>query len=183
MPHPIEYNRRAAADYAMRWALLRNPKYPDFSSNPKAVPGGGGDCANFISQCLHAGGWAMIDGWGRRSYAWWATSTEASRPWASAGRIAENLTWRGIIKRCSRSELDEGDLVSYNINGHDYNHWMMITGFRSGPDGPELLYSSHSTDRLNYPLAIPEYELAKSGIFTSWKVTQYIGNEGKIGYE
>ena len=34
--------------YAKKWALSRNPKYYDFDSI-------GGDCTNFISQCIYAG--------------------------------------------------------------------------------------------------------------------------------
>ena len=40
-----EYNREAAVRYARRWALDRNPKYMDYDL-------WGGDCTNFISQCL-----------------------------------------------------------------------------------------------------------------------------------
>ena len=40
-----EYNREAAVSYARRWALGRNPAYMDYEL-------WGGDCTNFISQCL-----------------------------------------------------------------------------------------------------------------------------------
>jgi Putative amidase domain len=54
---PFYYNRIAAADYGTKWAVpgARNSTWPDFSSSQ----GGGGDCTNFISQCLYAGGWNM----------------------------------------------------------------------------------------------------------------------------
>ena len=39
------YDRQKAVDYALTWALDRNPKFYDFSSL-------GGDCTNFISQCI-----------------------------------------------------------------------------------------------------------------------------------
>ena len=42
------YDEAAAVAYARRWALLRNPAYLDFH-------GMGGDCTNFVSQCLYAG--------------------------------------------------------------------------------------------------------------------------------
>ena len=45
----VEYRRFDAVRYAAAWALSRNPVYPDFTNM-------GGDCANFISQCLRAGG-------------------------------------------------------------------------------------------------------------------------------
>ena len=43
-----EYNREAAVSYARRWALGRNPAYMDYEL-------WGGDCTNFISQCLRSG--------------------------------------------------------------------------------------------------------------------------------
>ena len=58
------YDRQAAVDYAHRWAYARNPKFYDFENL-------GGDCTNFVSQCLYAGsgimnftpefGWYYID--------------------------------------------------------------------------------------------------------------------------
>ena len=47
-----EYNRKNALEYARRWALDRNPLF--FSFN-----GIGGDCTNFVSQCIFAGGCIM----------------------------------------------------------------------------------------------------------------------------
>ena len=59
-----EYNRLRAVQYAKRWALERNPLFIDFA-------GRGGDCTNFVSQCILAGcctmnftpdfGWYYID--------------------------------------------------------------------------------------------------------------------------
>lgn len=46
------YNRNSAVEYARKWALGRNPKYANFD-------GMGGDCTNFASQCLYAGGCKM----------------------------------------------------------------------------------------------------------------------------
>ena len=43
----VTYDRRAAAEYADAWALKSNPEYWASPDN---------DCANFVSQCLAAGG-------------------------------------------------------------------------------------------------------------------------------
>ena len=48
----IPYNRKAALNYALKWALGRNPNFYDYSEL-------GGDCANFASQVLLAGGAVM----------------------------------------------------------------------------------------------------------------------------
>ena len=44
----MRYNRKKAVEYALKWALDRNPRYLDYDDL-------GGDCTNFISQCLYAG--------------------------------------------------------------------------------------------------------------------------------
>ena len=48
----MEYNRAKAIEYAHKWAYGRNPNYYNFD-------GIGGDCTNFVSQCLYAGGAKM----------------------------------------------------------------------------------------------------------------------------
>ena len=59
-----EYNRERARAYAERWAFDRNPLFADYT-------GIGGNCTNFVSQCVYAGscrmnftpvfGWYYID--------------------------------------------------------------------------------------------------------------------------
>ena len=49
---PERYRREPALRYAARWAMGRNPAYYDFTDL-------GGDCTNFVSQCLFAGGCRM----------------------------------------------------------------------------------------------------------------------------
>lgn len=44
----LTYERKLAIEYAKKWSYLRNPKYYNFDLL-------GGDCTNFVSQCLYAG--------------------------------------------------------------------------------------------------------------------------------
>ena len=57
---PVGYDRFRAVAYALRWALSRNPRYYDFEDI-------GGDCTNYVSQCLFAGcgvmNYAPENGW------------------------------------------------------------------------------------------------------------------------
>ena len=46
------YHRESALIYADRYALSYNPMFGDWGD-------AGGDCANFVSQCLYAGGLPM----------------------------------------------------------------------------------------------------------------------------
>ena len=60
----MPYNREAAAAYAHKWAYGFNPDFYNFDDI-------GGDCTNFASQCLYAGGLEMnytpVFGWYYRS--------------------------------------------------------------------------------------------------------------------
>ena len=55
-----QYNRARAVEYARKWALSRNPLFTNFA-------GQGGDCTNFVSQCVYAGSCKMnytpVFGW------------------------------------------------------------------------------------------------------------------------
>lgn len=53
------YNRTAAVNYAGNWYNGNNPDFTWFgksASGTVSLIGGNGDCANFVSQCLFAGG-------------------------------------------------------------------------------------------------------------------------------
>jgi hypothetical protein len=66
----VTYDRAAAADYADAWALKSNPEYWSSPDN---------DCANFVSQCLAAGGL-------RPTY-------DAGREWRSNGTEFPTIAW------------------------------------------------------------------------------------------
>ena len=55
-----KYNRENIYKYAQKWALSRNPKYYNYEYI-------GGDCTNFVSQCIYAGCGQMnynrLNGW------------------------------------------------------------------------------------------------------------------------
>ena len=66
----LEYNRSQAVLYALFWAFSRNPAYYDFSYI-------GGDCTNFVSQSLYAGGEVMNF---TPTFGWYFISSEDRSP-------------------------------------------------------------------------------------------------------
>src|SRR5450631_2316044 len=126
---PFYYNRIAAASYGTKWAVpgARNSTWPDFSSSQ----GGGGDCTNFISQCLYAGGWNMRqEGYLINPYAWYCRPKrhwDHSKSWASADHFAYFLEISGRARPCNLNELMLGDLIAEEITGHGIRHWMLVT--------------------------------------------------------
>jgi hypothetical protein len=149
------YNRVAAARYATKWALSRNPVYNNYSRH-----GYGGDCSNFASQCLAAGGWQMIQGGKHDADAWYCNDDDGdnSNTWSSARWFYE------FLDRSQRTTAldDENDLALGDIvmlQSPDFSHpdhAMMVTYITgmSTPEGErtQICLSYHSTDKLNNPL-------------------------------
>lgn len=65
------YNRLAARNYAYKWWGPNDSDYNPAYSNWNS---GGGDCANFVSQCIKAGGVPTDSKWHKNSSAWISTS-------------------------------------------------------------------------------------------------------------
>lgn len=66
------YNYSAMANYLEKYWKNYNPSYRSFKNK-------GGDCTNFISQALRAGGWKDKPGWYRNANYWWYNSANQSR--------------------------------------------------------------------------------------------------------
>lgn len=79
----VAYSPTDAVTYAQTYYKNYNPNYPDWSSL-------GGDCANFVSQCLYAGGKSMVGSGG--------DATNFAN-WFSSGKTQNtslvSSTWRG----------------------------------------------------------------------------------------
>ena len=154
------YDRKAAIDYSNRWALGRNPQYFDYSNL-------GGDCTNFISQCLYAGcqimnydiymGWYYIDG-NRKAPAW--TGVEFLYQFLTRRLISPGPY--GI--EVSISEVEPGDIIQLSFNDEGrFGHSLFITQCGNPPRLENIFINTHSRDRLRYPL-----------IGYSWKHIRFI---------
>ncbi|TMK38138.1 MAG: hypothetical protein E6G70_30195, partial [Alphaproteobacteria bacterium] len=123
----LPYNRISAANYATTFALSRNPIWPDDSSS-----GGGGDCTNFISQALYAGGWEMVPGMKSDPTAWYAGRPfdydrgNRSWTWAGADPFSRFLRMSGRASRCTVDDLAIGDLIQEYRFGQII-HTMLVT--------------------------------------------------------
>ncbi len=149
------YNRENAVLYARTWALSRNPLFADFT-------GRGGNCTNFVSQCLLAGSCAMEYsnpfGWfylseGERAPAW--TGVEFLYDYlVGSGDYPENGNRSGPYGREVRmNRVQVGDVVQLAREG-DYYHTLLVTGFDRG----DILVSAQSDDALDRRLSTYNYE-------------------------
>ena len=101
-----QYNRLLAKQYAKKWAFLRNPKYYAFDKI-------GGDCTNFISQCIYAGSKIMNYtpefGW------YYINSTQRTPSWTGVEFLYNfliNNTGPGpFAKETSPTQIEIGDVI------------------------------------------------------------------------
>ncbi len=130
------YSPSAATAYASKYWNNYNPNYSNYNSI-------GGDCANFVSQCLHAGGLQMTDGWYWRSY------NERSGSWASCPSMYNYFKNAGytIIENPSADQVLEGNPVLYwNASKGRWAHAAICTGKNSS--GTPVV-AAHNNDRWN----------------------------------
>lgn len=147
----IPYNRKAAVDYARKWALGRSGAFYDFENV-------GGDCTNFASQCIYAGAGVMnftpVMGWYYRS------SADRSASWTGVEYLYEFLVKNRSVgpygHEASRREVQPGDIVQLGTaQGHFY-HSPVITAVT-----PVILVAAHSYDALDRPLSTYHYDLIR----------------------
>jgi hypothetical protein len=151
-----KYNNEKAVSYALTYALNPNPQF-------KFIPGrndGGGDCSNFMSQCLKAGGAPFA----YDSSPWWyrvnGISTSDDR-WSLSWTVAHSLYWtlkkrnqyklRGLkaqeVKDMQMLEL--GDLIQYEDKNGIIYHSAMVTAFTRDKGTIVPLITQHSVNGIN----------------------------------
>ena len=146
----MKYDRGAAVAYAHKWAFGRNPSYYDFENI-------GGDCTNFASQCIHAGGGVMnftpTFGWyyvsaGRRAPAW----TGVEYLWNFLTRTKQSPGPYGTP--CALQDVRPGDIVQLSFDGVTYGHCPLVVS--ATPQG--VLVAAHTEDADNRPLSSYSYQ-------------------------
>jgi hypothetical protein len=161
------FNRRAAAEYARKYALQPNPCFPPYSN----------DCTNFVSQAMLAGGWTMIGGSvfdREEDGVWWygqSVWSRASYTWAGAHNFSKFIAKSGRGKSCSRSELAVGDVVQISKEQHVF-HSMVVSAIGCTMDGDGPLMSYHTTNTQDKFLGKIEasYPSSSGYAFLYWKV-------------
>lgn len=144
------YDRSKAIIYAQKWALGSNPAFYHFG-------GIGGDCTNFISQCLFAGGGKMNfekNGW------FYVDSNYRSPSWTSVKFFREFLIENKSIGPFGHLEklenLQVGDIIQLRQNPTHFNHTLIITNIY----GNNIYVCAHSNDALNKSLYDYNFEEA-----------------------
>ncbi len=133
------YSYQNAVAYANRYALSYNPAYENYNSI-------GGDCANFVSQCLYAGGLPMTDKWFFRRDA--SGKSSRTSPWSTANGLFNYVSaYCGTaVVNPQNSEVTAGNPVFYyKASKGRYSHAAICVGV--SPTGVPLV-DAHNEDRL-----------------------------------
>ncbi len=150
-----EYDYKAMAAYAEKYWTNYNPAYPNFNG-----AGAGGDCTNFVSQSLKAGGWKHAPGYVYDYTRWFGTADIQSHSFIGVNE------WSWFAQNSKRTtslanvyQLDVGDVlqVDFNKDGSK-DHTMIVTSRRNGV--PYLTYHSTNTLRRSVTSIISSYPTA-----------------------
>lgn len=154
-----EYQRARAVEYARAWALSRNPLFTDFS-------GRGGNCTNFVSQCVLAGSCVMNR---TLDFGWYYISESDRAPaWSSVEYFYDFFT--GVPAFASRNGLVGpyarevpmrsamiGDVVQYANSEGDWYHTVIISNIQNG----EIYVCAQTDDALDRPLSSYRFSAAR----------------------
>ena len=144
-----EYQRDRAVEYARKYALVRNPLFYTFE-------GIGGNCTNFVSQCVLAGSCVMnfkpVFGWfylspARRAPAW--TGVEFFYNF-----VTSNIDVGPFGREVPPIDAQIGDVIQLRNSEGDYYHTLIISEITEN----DFLVCANSIDSLDRPLSSYEYE-------------------------
>jgi len=153
------YNRERAVEYARTWALRRNPLFIDFT-------GIGGNCTNFVSQCVLAGSCTMNY---TPDFGWYYASPEDRAPaWSSVEYFYDFMTGQrnfpekngGVgpfAAEVARESAQIGDAVQYATADGDWYHTVIISEIRDG----EIYVCAQSDNALDRPISTYRFASAR----------------------
>lgn len=160
------YSSTAAVNYASTWWNRTNNSdygyYANYNNHPDPTnnemwSGGTGnnkrtwqDCANFVSQCLSAGGAAQIKNGlilpHQKTENWYYNNSKPSHTWGGASNFFNH--WKDRVGvRTNASETKKGDPVSVDYGGDNIpDHTLIITSV-SGTSTSNMKYACHTADQ------------------------------------
>lgn len=127
--HASGYDYQKAVEYADRWGgSNRNPDYNNYT---------GADCANYVSQCLRAGGVELGDDWKPYTLAWIQVPAMVRAFQARGYQVIENPT---------ADQIYPGNPVIYQWKGSSYE-WSHATICVGYDENGTPIINGHTSDR------------------------------------
>ncbi|KRD00615.1 hypothetical protein ASE41_35840 [Streptomyces sp. Root264] len=136
------YDYKAMAAYAEKYVYSYNKDYPDFNNHTA-----GGDCTNFVSQSLKAGGWKHVPGYVYDYTKWFGNADIQSDSFVGVNE------WSWFAQNSKRTtplanvyQLEVGDVLQMDFDRDgSKDHTMIVTAKSNGM--PYLTYHSNNTLR------------------------------------
>lgn len=146
------YNREQAVRYAEEWAFGRNPEFYAFDEI-------GGDCTNFVSQCMYAACGVMNY---TPEFGWYYISPDdRSAAWTGVQYLYNFLVANegagpyGAELPLAFAQI--GDVIQLSFDGESFAHTLIVTKINLFPSPSNVLIASHSVDSFDRPLSTYSY--------------------------
>lgn len=146
------YLRERAVAYAKKYAFGQNPIFGNFR-------GIGGNCTNFVSQCIYAGSCVMnytpTFGW------YYVTLDDRSPSWTGVeyfyNFMTDNTDVGPFGTDVSADELEIGDVIQLGNNTDGFYHTLLVVGF----EGEDPLVAAQTDDAFARPLSTYSYDFSR----------------------
>ena len=134
------YSRQKAIEYAYKWWNSRNPNFYNFDNL-------GGDCTNFVSQCLYAGGIEM----NYSQYGWYYNNLNSRSPaWTGVEQFCDfaiNNSGAGVdAKLVTIDKIEIGDVIQISQNKNVFNHSLFVTKIVGNASFDTIYITCHTFD-------------------------------------
>lgn len=142
------YDRLNAVNYASKWALKRNPNYTNFDEM-------GGDCTNFASQVINAGGCPM----NYDKYGWYYENINNRAPaWTSVKYLYKFLTKNKssgpVASQVDMKDILVGDLIQLRFDPtEDFGHSLIVVDIKFPKTLDNIFIATHTIDRKHYSVS------------------------------
>ena len=144
------YNREIVIEYAAKWANSRNPKYYNYDKI-------GGDCTNFISQCIYAGCNTM-------NYKLWyyKNANDKSPSWTGVEFLYNFLVTNKSIGpsaiETNQKNLCIGDVIQLSFDGNIFGHSLIIVKIENNNYLSDILIATHTYDAYLRPVSTYDFK-------------------------
>ncbi|MFD8420059.1 amidase domain-containing protein [Streptomyces sp. NPDC059466] len=145
------YDYAAMAAYAEKYWKNYNTAYRSFNS-------AGGDCTNYVSQSLKAGGWQSVTSSDEDYGTWYYGTSGQSDSWVGVNEWSWfTQTDRRTTPLANVYQMDVGDVMQMDFDKDGSKDHTMITSYRSSSGVPYLTYHDTDTYRRSVSSLIASY--------------------------
>lgn len=147
-----QFDSDAAVLYARKWAFSRNPDYYNFDAI-------GGDCTNFISQCVYSGSGIMNY---TRDVGWYYNSlSDRAAAWTGVEHLyrflMKNLGAGPFAETIALNTAHAGDIIQLGSSDGAFYHSCLVVGKSNGI--PRI--AAHTNDAYDLPLTAYSFDRSR----------------------